>query len=118
MSERQSERHHDQIFKEIKELEPKKRQKKLCEMVLKKHDVWRYQSERDEARRLQSSGNSRRVKKGLDLQHPTSSGSCRSSMVDDDEEMALEPPSGKRREVEKKATGGWNQKGKRRCRRR
>ena len=47
----------------------------------------RYQNERDEARRLQSSGNSRKVRKGLDLQHPTSS-----SMVDDDEEMTLEPP--------------------------
>ena len=30
-------------------------------MVHKKHDLWRCQNERDEARRLQSSGNSRRV---------------------------------------------------------
>ena len=42
---------------------------------------------------LQSSGNSRRVRKGLGRQHPTSSESCRSSMVDHDEEMALELPS-------------------------
>ena len=57
----------------------------------KKHDLWRYQNESDEARRLQSSGNSRRVRKELDLQHPTSSESC------------LEPPrkSGMKREVEK-----------------
>ena len=61
-------------------------------MVQKKHDLWRDQNERDEARRLQSSGNSRRVRKWLDLQHPTSSESCRSSMVDHDEEMTLEPP--------------------------
>ena len=49
-------------------------------------------NERDEARRLQISRNSRRVRKGLDLQRPTSSGSCRSSVIDHDEEMALEPP--------------------------
>ena len=49
-------------------------------------------NERNEARRLQSSGNSGRARKGLDLQHPTSSESCRSSMVDNDEEMTQEPP--------------------------
>ena len=42
---------------------------------------------------------SRRVRKGLDLQHPTSSESCRSSTVDHDEEMTLEPPR-KRTEVQ------------------
>ena len=61
-------------------------------MVKKKHDLWRYQNGRDAARRLQSSGNSRIVSKGLGLQHLTSSEPCRSSMVDYDEEMALEPP--------------------------
>ena len=79
---------------------------------------------------LQSSGNSRRVRKGLGLQHPFSSESCRSSTVDHDEEMTLESPRqaggargdegdwvGRRREEEKKMHGGWSQKGKRRCRR-
>ena len=37
--------------------------------------------------------------KGLDLQHPTSSESCRSSMVDHDVEVTLEPPR-KRHEVQ------------------
>ena len=46
-------------------------------------------NERDEARRLQSSGNSRKVRKGLDLQHPFSSESRRSSTVDHDEEMTF-----------------------------
>ena len=68
-------------------------------MVQKKHDSWRYQNERDEARRLQSSGNSKRVRKGLDLQQPTFSQSCRSTKVAQDEEMTLEPPR-KRHEVQ------------------
>ena len=79
---------------------------------------------------VQRSGNSRRVEKQIDLQHPFSSESCRSSTVDHDEEMTLESPrkrqevqdrwrrlSGRRREEAKKMHGGWNQKGKRRCRR-
>ena len=65
----------------------------------KKYELWRYQNERDEARRLQRSGNSRRVKKEMDLQHPFSSESCRSSTVDHDEEMTLESPR-KRQEVQ------------------
>ena len=94
---RANERYHDQIFEEIKELEQKKYEE-AQRMVQKKHDLWRYQNERDEAERLQSSGNLRRVRKGLDLQHPTSSESCRSSMVDHDEEMTLESP--RRRQVQ------------------
>ena len=42
---------------------------------------------------------SRRVKKEMDLQHPFSSESCRSSTVDHDEEMTLESPK-KRQEVQ------------------
>ena len=91
LQSRAYERYHDQIFEEINEVEQKKSEE-APRTVQKKHDLWRYQDERDEARRLQSSGNSRRVRKGLDLQHPTSSESCRSSMVDHDEEMTLEPP--------------------------
>ena len=83
---------------EIKELEEKKPEEALL-MVQKKHVLWRYQKERDEARRLQSCGNSRRVRKGLDLQHRTSSESCRSSMIDYDEEMTMESLR-KRQEVQ------------------
>ena len=46
-----------------------KKTEEALQMVQKKNDLWRYQNERDEARRLQSSGKSRR-----------------------DEEMTLEPP--------------------------
>ena len=70
LQSRVNERYHDQIFGEIKEMEQKKA-KEYLRMVQKKHDLWRYQNERDEARRLQSCGNSRRVRKRLDLQHPT-----------------------------------------------
>ena len=123
LQSRANERYRDQIFEEIKELEQKKSEEAL-RMVQKNHDLWKYQNESDEARRLQSCGNSIRVRKGLDLQHPTSSELCRSSMVDHDEEMTLEPPrkrprckklrrrlSGRRREEEKKKHGGGSQKG-------
>ena len=93
---RANERYRDQIFEETK-LAQKKSEEAL-RVVQKKHDLWRHQNERDEARRLQSSENSRRMKV-LDVQHPTSSESCRSSMVDHDEEMTLEPPR-KRHEVQ------------------
>ena len=35
-------------------------------LVQKKRDLWRYQNERDEARRLQRSGSSKRMKKVAD----------------------------------------------------
>ena len=98
LQSRANKRYHDLIFEEMKELEEKKSEEAL-QMVQKKHSLWRYQNEREEAGRLQSSGNSRRVKKGLDLQHPTSSESCRSSTVDHDEEMTLESLR-KRQEVQ------------------
>ena len=44
-----NERYHDQIFDEMEEL---------------KHDLWRYQNARDEARRLQSSGKLEKSKEG------------------------------------------------------
>ena len=67
-------------------------------MVQKKYDLWRYQNERNEARRLQRSGNSRRMKKEVDLQYLFSSESGRSSTVDNVEEMTLESPK-KRQDV-------------------
>ena len=92
LQNRATEKYFVQIFEEMKELEEKKSEEALL-MVQKRHDLWRDQIERDEARRLQSSGNSRRVRKDMDLQHPFSSESCRSSTVDHDEEMTLESPS-------------------------
>ena len=83
LQSRANERFHDQIVEEIKEIEPKKTEEAL-RVVQNEHDLWRYQNERDEARRLQTSGNSRRVRRVLGLQHPTSSKMCRSSMVDCD----------------------------------
>ena len=72
LQSRANERFQDQIVDEIKEIEQKKTEEAL-QMVQKKHDLWKYQNERDEARRLLSSGNTRRVRKVLGLQHPTSS---------------------------------------------
>ena len=73
LQSRAIERYHDQSFEKIQELEEKKSEEVLL-MVQKRYELWRYQNERDEARRLQRSGNSRRVKKEIDLQHPFSSG--------------------------------------------
>ena len=59
-----TEKYYDQIFEEKKELEEKKSEEALL-IVQKTSDLWRKQNERDEARRLQRSGNSRRVKKEI-----------------------------------------------------
>ena len=56
----------------------------------KSDDLWRYQNERDEARRLQRSGSSRRMKKEADSQGLLSCESSRSSAVNHVEEMSLE----------------------------
>ena len=69
-----------------------KKSETVLRMLQQKHDFWRCQHERYEARRLQSFVHSREVRKRLDLQHPISSESCRSSMVDEDAQMILEPP--------------------------
>ena len=91
--QRATEKYSEQIIEEIEELEENKSEEALL-LVQKRHDLWRYQNERDEAKRLQSSGNS-----GLVLQHPFSSESCRSSTVDHDEEMTLVESIRKRQEV-------------------
>ena len=75
----------------MKELEEKTSEEALL-LAQKKHDLWRYQNERDEARRLQGSGSSRRMKKDADSQDLFSFESCRSSAVDHVEEMSLESP--------------------------
>ena len=75
----------------------------------KRHALRRWQNDRDEARRLQSSGNSRTVRKGVDLQHPFSSESCRSSTVDHDEERTLESPSKRQEVLEVMKKTEWNE---------
>ena len=91
LQSRATEKCYEQFFEEMKELEEKKSKEALL-LVQKKHDLWRYQNERDEARRLQRSGSSRRMKKEADLQDLLSFESCRSSAVDHVEEMSLESP--------------------------
>ena len=51
LKSRASERFHDQIVEETKETEQKKTEEAL-RMVQKKHDLWRYQNESNEARIL------------------------------------------------------------------
>ena len=51
--------------------------------VAEKHDLWRYQNERDEARRLQISRSSRRMKKEMDSQNLVSIESCGSRRRDE-----------------------------------
>ena len=65
----------------MKKLEEEKSEEALL-IVQKTHDLWRYDNERDEARRLQRSGNSRRTKMEVDSQDLLSFESCRSSAVD------------------------------------
>ena len=90
----------DQITEEINEMEHKRKEEAL-ELVRKENDSWRYQNEKEEAKRLQGARKQRK-----------------------DEEMVWAPPrtcriglTGKRREVRKKACGGWSQREKRRCQR-
>ena len=88
---RATKKYHEQMFEEMKELEGKKSEEALL-LLQKKYVLWRHQSERDEARRLQRSGSSRRMKKEADPQDLLSFESCRSSAVDHVEEMSLESP--------------------------
>ena len=90
MQSRATEKYYGHIFEEMKELQEKKSEEALL-LVQKKYDLWRYQNERDKAGRLQRSGNSRRMKKEVDMQNLLSFESCRSS-VDHVEEMSLESP--------------------------
>ena len=55
MQNRAAEKYYEQIFEKMKELEEKKSEEAL-QLVQKKYDLWRYQNERDEARRLQRYG--------------------------------------------------------------
>ena len=81
----------------LKKLEEKKSEEALL-LVQKKSSIYGDQNERDEARRLQRSGSSRRMKE-VDSQDLLSFESCRSSAVDRVEEMSLESPR-KRQDVQ------------------
>ena len=56
VQDRASERLQDQIIKETKELEHTKTEEAL-QLVRKEHDMWMYQNEKEEAKRLQGAGN-------------------------------------------------------------
>ena len=75
MQSRPTGTYYDQIFEKMKELEGKKSEEALL-LVQKKLDLWRYQNKRDEARRLQRSGSSRKMKKEADSQDLLSFQSC------------------------------------------
>ena len=79
------------FFEEMKELE-ETTSKEASLLVQKRNDSWRSQNERDEARRLQRFGSSRRMKKDARSQDVLSFESCRSSVVDHVEEMSVESP--------------------------
>ena len=78
-----------QISDEMKELEEMKSEEALL-LVQKKFELWRYQNEGDEARRLQRYGSSRMMMMEADSQDLLSFQSCRSSAVDHVEEISLE----------------------------
>ena len=84
---------YEQIFEEMKELEEKKSKEALL-LVQKKHTLMRYHCERDKARMLQRSGSSRATRKGMDIQDLISFESCRSSVVEDMEEVSSELVAG------------------------
>ena len=100
MQSRASERLQDQIKEEIKEMKHTKTEE-ASQLVRKEHDLWMYQNEKEEARRLQGA---RKPEK--------------------DVEMAWVPPRNRSkwpdweeaRKKRKKASGGWSLKGKRKCR--
>ena len=93
VAEQSNGKYHEQIFEEIKELEEKKSKEAML-FVQKRYTLWKYQNERDVARRLQRFGNTRRMKKEADSQDLLSFGSFRSSVVDQVEEMSLESRKG------------------------
>ena len=86
LQRRATEKYYEQIFEDMKELEEKKSEE-ASPLVQKKHTLWKYQNEKDDARRLQRSGSSRRTKKEADSQDFLSVQSCRSSAVDHVEEI-------------------------------
>ena len=79
---RATENYYEQIFEEVTG--------SLVTRTEKKHILIQYQSERDKARMLQKSGGSRVIRKEADMQDTLSSESCRSSVVDDMEEVSSE----------------------------
>ena len=106
LQRRATAKYYEQIFEEMKELEEKKSKDAL--LLVQKHTLWRYQNDRDEARRLQRSGSSRGKRKEADLQDLLSFKSCRSSEVDFIEETS--PESSRKMQAEQEVTSetSWN----------
>ena len=107
VSEQSNGKYHEPIFEEMKELEEKKSNEALL-LVQKRYTLWKYQNERDVARRLQRFGNTRRMKKEADSQDLLSFDSCRSFVVDQVEEMSLESPRKMLDEQEVMRETSWN----------
>ena len=82
---RATEKYYERFFEEMKELEEQTSEEALI-LVQEKHDLCRCQNERDEARRLQITGSSRRMKKEADSQDLLSFESCKSSAAEHAEE--------------------------------
>ena len=106
LQSRATEKHYEQIFDWMKELEEKSTEALL--LVQKKHTLWRYQNESDEAKRVQRSGSSRRTRNEADTQDLLSFKSCRSWAVDCIEEMNLESPRKMQDEQEVMNEISWN----------
>ena len=87
LQSRAAEKYCEQICEEMKELEEKKPREALLP-VQKNNILMRFQSERDKARMLQRSGESRVIRTGADIKDTLSFESCRSSVVDDMEEVS------------------------------
>ena len=83
MRSRASERLHDRIIEEIKDMEHKKTEEAL-NLVKKENDLWRYQNEKEEAIRLQGARKSTK-----------------------DEEMARAPPRNKSDWPDGEEAGVW-----------
>ena len=87
VQDRASERLHDQIIEDMRELESTKTEKAL-QIAEKEHDLCIYQNEKEEAKRTWAPPRN----------------------------LTKWPDTGKRQESLKLASGGWNQKEKRKCR--
>ena len=90
----------DQIIEEIKEMKHKRTEEAL-ELVRKETDLWNYQNEKEEAKRLQGA---RKLKRKDE-----------ENGLGTNQEISQNGLTGKRREVWKKASGGWSLRVKRKC---
>ena len=110
LQSRGTKKYYEQIFEEMLGLEEMKSKEALL-LVQKKHIMMRYQRERDTSRMLQRSRSSRVTSKGVDMQDLLSFESCRSSVVDDMEEVSSESSRKMQDEQEATSEASWNVKG-------